>query len=87
MISDQRYWNPVLETLPTEKLRALQLKKFKSILGWAYENSRFHRSLYDKAGITPSDISESNPSAGREGGINAAILRGVLIDFSRPLPG
>ena len=52
MISEQRYWNPVLETLPREKLRALQLKKFKSIFEWAYENSRFHRSLYDKAGIT-----------------------------------
>ena len=58
MISEQRYWSPVLETLPREKLRALQLKKFKSIFGWAYENSRFHRSLYDKAGITPSDIRE-----------------------------
>ena len=58
MISEQRYWNPVLETLPREKLRALQLKKFKSIFRWTYENSRFHRPLYDKAGITPSDIRE-----------------------------
>lgn len=56
MISDQRYWNPVLETLPREKLRALQLKKFKWIFKWAYENSKFHRSLYDAAGITPLDI-------------------------------
>ena len=58
MISEQPYWNPVLETLPWEKLCALQLKKFKSIFRWAYENSRFHRSLYDEAGITPSDIRE-----------------------------
>ena len=58
MISEQRYWNPVLETLPREKLRALQLKKFQSIFRWTYENSRFHRPLYDKAGITPSDIRE-----------------------------
>lgn len=56
MISNQPYWNPVLETLPQEKLRALQLKKFQSIFKWAFENSKFHRSLYDKAGITPSDI-------------------------------
>ncbi|MCL5406633.1 MAG: phenylacetate--CoA ligase family protein [Deltaproteobacteria bacterium] len=56
MISKQPYWNPVLETMPQEKLRALQLKKFKSIFAWAYENSKFHRSLYDKAGVTPSDI-------------------------------
>jgi phenylacetate-CoA ligase len=56
MISKQPYWNPVLETMPGEKLRALQLKKFKSIFAWAYQNSKFHRSLYDQAGITPSDI-------------------------------
>ena len=56
MIQNQRYWNPVLETLPREDLRALQLRKFKRIFEWAYENSRFHRSLYDAAGIKPEDI-------------------------------
>ena len=52
----QEYWNPMLETLSREKLRALQLKKFKRIFKWAYEKSRFHRSLYDAAGIAPEDI-------------------------------
>ncbi len=56
MISQQPYWNPVLETMDQEKLRALQLKKFKAIFTWAFEKSKFHRSLYDKAGVTPSDI-------------------------------
>jgi phenylacetate-CoA ligase len=56
MISEQPYWSPVLETLPREKLRELQLKKFKSIFRWAFENSKFHRSIYDKAGIIPSDV-------------------------------
>ena len=56
MISEQRYWNPVLETLPQEKLQMLQFKKFKSIFQWAYENSKFHRALYDAAGIRPGDI-------------------------------
>ncbi len=31
------YWNPLVETLPLEKLRELQVKKFKRILEWAYE--------------------------------------------------
>ena len=53
---DQEYWNPVLETLPREKIRSLQFNKFKHIFRWAYENSRFHRALYDDAGITPDDI-------------------------------
>jgi len=56
MIQNQKYWNPILETLSREKLRELQLKKFKRIFRWAYENSRFHRSLYDRAGIKPEDI-------------------------------
>ena len=56
MISQQRYWNPVLETLAQEKLRDLQLKKFKKIFQWAYDHSKFHRSLYDKAGIKPDDV-------------------------------
>ncbi len=56
MISEQSHWNPVLERLERESLQALQLKKFQSIFEWAYEKSKFHRNLYDKAGITPSDI-------------------------------
>ncbi|MFA5905700.1 MAG: phenylacetate--CoA ligase family protein, partial [Desulfobacula sp.] len=52
----QEYWNPVLETLPREKLKILQFKKFKRILTWAYTRSKFHRALYDKAGLTPDDI-------------------------------
>ena len=55
-MTDQPYWNPVLETLPPEKIRRLQLKKFKRIFAWAYEHSKFHRALYDAAGITPDDI-------------------------------
>ncbi|MGB3904790.1 MAG: phenylacetate--CoA ligase family protein [Anaerolineae bacterium] len=52
----ERYWNPVLETLPREKLMALQLKKFKKIVQWAYDNSKFHRRLYQDAGLEPGDI-------------------------------
>jgi len=29
--------------MPREKLRALQLKKFKKIVQWAYAHSCFHR--------------------------------------------
>ena len=56
MIDDQIYWNPVLETLPRERIRNLQLKKFKRIFQWAYDHSRFHRALYEEAGIRPDDI-------------------------------
>ncbi|MFZ5650929.1 MAG: phenylacetate--CoA ligase family protein [Bacillota bacterium] len=50
------YWNPVLEIMPLEKLKDLQLKKFKRILRWGYENSRLYRRLYNEAGLTPEDV-------------------------------
>jgi phenylacetate-CoA ligase len=50
------YWNPILETLPTEKLMELQLKKFKKIVQWAYDNSKFHRRLYQDVGLEPGDV-------------------------------
>jgi phenylacetate-CoA ligase len=51
-----KYWNPILETMPQEKLRALQLKKFQKIVQWAYDHSKFHRQLYAEAGMEPGDI-------------------------------
>ena len=51
MKADIKYWNPILETLPFEEMRKLQLKKFRRIFRWAYDRSKFHRSIYDKAGI------------------------------------
>jgi len=56
MIEEQRYWNPLLETLPHDKIRDLQIKKFRKIFKWAYDHSKFHRSLYEEAKITPHDI-------------------------------
>jgi len=56
MANDSKFWNPVLESLPQERLRLLQLKKFRRIFKWAYERSKFHRELYDSAGISPQDI-------------------------------
>jgi len=56
MMKNQKYWNPVLETLGMDQIRQLQLKKFKRIFKWTYDHSKFHRRLYDDAGITPHDI-------------------------------
>ena len=55
-MTDQTYWNPVLETLPQETIRQLQLKKFKKIFKWTYNRSKFHRKIYDAAGVKPEDI-------------------------------
>jgi phenylacetate-CoA ligase len=55
-MSDSKYWNPVLETLPPEKLRTLQFRKFQRILRWAYDNSPFYHRLYHEAGLEPGDV-------------------------------
>jgi phenylacetate-CoA ligase len=55
-MNSEEYWNPILETLPHEKIEQLQLKKFKEIFSWAYERSRFYHKLYSEAGIEPGDI-------------------------------
>jgi len=52
------YWNPVLETLPYERLRQLQLKKFKRIVEWAYNNSPFYKKLYRDNGFEPGDLNK-----------------------------
>ncbi|MGA8240692.1 MAG: hypothetical protein WB818_08970 [Desulfobacterales bacterium] len=46
--------------MPREDLHRLQLKKFKRIFQWAYTHSKFHRRLYEKAGVTPADITTFN---------------------------
>ena len=56
MTTTNRYWNPVIETLPREKLQKLQLRKFQRIFKWAYYKSKFHHSLYKNSGIEPGDI-------------------------------
>lgn len=56
MTIELKYWNPVIETLPVKNIRQLQLEKFKRIFKWTYHRSKFHRSIYDDAGIKPEDI-------------------------------
>jgi phenylacetate-CoA ligase len=56
MRPEEQYWNPVLETLPREKLQQFQLAKFKKILKWSYQNSPFYQRLYKDAGLEPGDV-------------------------------
>src|SRR4030042_5686677 len=70
------YWNPLLETLPFEKLRELQIRKFRRILEWAYEKSKFHRKLYQEAGIEPGDI-RSYEDLSRVPKVEKAMMRDI----------
>lgn len=48
------YWNPYLETLPREKLNAIELSYFRNILAYARRHSRFYQEKL--AGIEPERI-------------------------------
>ena len=71
-----RYWNPILETMPREGLRELQLRKFKRIVTWAYEHSGLYRSVYDDAGFTPGDLRTYDDMA-RVPKVEKSLMRGI----------
>src|SRR4030042_5625950 len=50
----REYWNPLIETLPREKLGRIELKRFRELLQWSKENSPFYRRKLH--GIDPEDI-------------------------------
>lgn len=53
---DRRLWNPAIESMPTERLRALQLDRLKAQVAYNYARSDFHRGKFAAAGIRPEDV-------------------------------
>jgi phenylacetate-CoA ligase len=51
---NKTYWNPVIETLPRERLLEIELKRFRELLQWAKEKSPFYKRKLQ--GIEPEDI-------------------------------
>jgi len=51
---NRRYWNPIIETLPKERLQQIELKRFRELLRWAKESSPFYKRKL--RGIEPEDI-------------------------------
>lgn len=54
MEENKKYWNPIIETLPRERLMEIELKRFRETLRWAKEGSPFYRKKLH--GIEPEDI-------------------------------
>ena len=50
------YWNPTMETMPREQLRALQDERLRDVVRRVYENVPFYRNKMQQLGITPKDI-------------------------------
>lgn len=51
-----RYWNPKIETLDRDDLRALQLAKLRRVVAWAAERSPHYRRAFAEAGVAPDDL-------------------------------
>jgi phenylacetate-CoA ligase len=50
------YWNPAVEAMPREQLRALQAERLHASVRHAYDQAPFYRERFAAAGITPDDI-------------------------------
>lgn len=50
------YYNEKIETMGRNEMRALQLRRLKKIVRFAYENVPFYKKKYDEAGVGPKDI-------------------------------
>lgn len=49
-------WNPTMECMPREQLRAFQDSRLRDIVRRVYENVPFYRHKMQNLGITPADI-------------------------------
>ncbi|MBI3085058.1 MAG: phenylacetate--CoA ligase [candidate division NC10 bacterium] len=49
-------WNPEIETMPRERLGALQLERLQQTARRVYERVPFYRQAFDKHGVKPADI-------------------------------
>jgi phenylacetate-CoA ligase len=50
------YWNERMETLPREKLEALQLRRLKKQVRYAHDKLPLYKKRFKEAGVHPDDI-------------------------------
>ena len=48
--------DPALETMPRDRLRALQSERLSALAAYVYERVPFYRERFDEAGVSPGDI-------------------------------
>ncbi|MFW6147754.1 MAG: phenylacetate--CoA ligase family protein [Thermodesulfobacteriota bacterium] len=55
-MEERTYWNEEMETKPRPEMIKLQEKKILEKIAYVYENSPFHKKLWDERGVKPTDI-------------------------------
>jgi phenylacetate-CoA ligase len=53
---ERKLWNPEVETLSRDEMRALQLERLRKQVAYNYDHSPFYREKFDEAGARPEDI-------------------------------
>ncbi|URN83172.1 phenylacetate--CoA ligase family protein [Acetobacterium wieringae] len=57
-MSEKKYWDEKIETLPRADLEDLQRRELKEMLTFAYSNSAYYKEAFDAAGLTPADFNQ-----------------------------
>ena len=55
-MSEKRYFQKEIETMPVEEIKALQSEKLVKQVKHIYENVAYYRNLMDEKGVKPEDI-------------------------------
>lgn len=55
-MSERKYWNEEIETLPRAEIDKLQERELKEILEFSYSNSVYYKEAFDAVGVKPSDL-------------------------------
>lgn len=56
MSNYKQFWDPEIETMPREKMKACQLDLLKQTLRLCYDKSPYYRKTFDMAGVKPEDL-------------------------------
>jgi phenylacetate-coenzyme A ligase PaaK-like adenylate-forming protein len=56
IMSEKKYWDNKIETLPQSEIKKLQEKRLKEILNFAYTNSAYYKKSFNTADVKPSDF-------------------------------
>lgn len=48
-----KLWNPAMESLSREEIRAIQMEKLKALLIRTYDQSPYYKDKFDRAGVNP----------------------------------
>ena len=52
----KKYYQPEIETMPVEQIKALQSERLVKQVAYVYENNKYYRKLMEEKGVKPEDI-------------------------------